>query len=294
VTALVLELLEQVGEAVRWCFLSARAVLSRRAIPLPQGFATVTLTTYRARQWAAMLAVDSLSRGSVRPAHVVLFVDGRVYKREHLPFPLAVLVRRGVELVLLGEDYGSYTKLPLWEWEPRSDALPVVTMDDDVIYPPDWLLRLSEEAVKGGQDLLCYAARHIACNPAGEFAPYVEWGPIGGTDARYDALPLGVYGVLYRRDALEAIRAKGVQFRNLAPNVDDLWFRFCTIERGIKARRIVDEQVEFATVPFTEGKGLWHENVQQGGNDRKLARIAPLFDLAFLRPDRTTSSGGMR
>jgi hypothetical protein len=285
VIGLVRELLKYVREAARWCFLSARAVFSRSMIPLPQGFATVTLTTYGARQWAAMLAVDSLARGRVRPAQVVLFVDGSRYRREHLPFPLAVLVRRGVEVVLLDQDYGSYTKLPLWVWSPESVALPLVTMDDDVLYPADWLQRLRDEADKGGQDLLCYSARRMTCNAAGEFAPYVEWGPVPDMDARYDVLPLGVYGVLYRREALEAIRARGAQFRNLAPNVDDLWFRFCTIERGILARRIVDHQVEFLTVPFTEGEGLWHENVQQGGNDRKLARIAPLFDLAHLRTE---------
>jgi len=269
-------------EGARWCFLAARAVLSRRVIPLPHGYATVTLTTHRARHWAAMLAVDSLARGALRPARVVLFLDGRSYSREHLPFPLAVLARRGVDVVCLDEDYGSYTKLPVFAWSPEPQQMPVITMDDDVLYPSDWLLRFRDSAALGGNEILCYHARAITLDDAGAFAPYLQWELVRHTEARYDLLPLGVYGVLYTRDALEAIRRKGLAFR-IAPNVDDLWFRLCTIERGIKARRVVSDVVRFPPAPFTERAAIYPGNVFGGGNDRKIALIAPLFDLSVLR-----------
>jgi len=275
-------MLDNSREALRWCYLVARAVLSRRMIPHPQGYGTVTLTTYRARQWAAMLAADSVGRGTLRPARMVLFVDGRSYQPERLPFPLAVLRRRGVEIVCLDEDYGSYTKLPLFVWRPDPERMPVITVDDDVLYPSDWLQCLRDAALAGGSDVLCYHARRIRVDGAGAFAPYVDWELVQHTDAGYDILPLGVYGVLYRKEAVDAIRNKGLAFR-AAPNIDDLWFRFCTIERGIMARRIVAPLARYAPVPFTGRTAIYPGNVFGGGNDRKLALIAPLFDLTPLR-----------
>ena len=273
-------------ELARWCWLSARAILSRRRIPAPGGFATVTLTTYGPRQWEAMLAVDSLSRGRVQPARVVLFLDGTRYNRAHLPFPLAVLARRGVEVVCLDKDYGSYKKLPLFAWFPEADQLPAITIDDDVLYPPDWLEGFQAEAADGTNDVLCYRARRITFDETGAFAPYQKWEFVRDGDSRHDVLPNGAYGVLYRREALEAIRDKGMAFLELAPNADDLWFRLCTLERGIPARPLRGGQAVCTAVPFTEDNALWPGNALAGGNDQKLARIAPLFDLSCLNDKR--------
>ncbi len=88
--------------------------------------------------------------------------------------------------------------------------------------------------------------------------------------------------MLYRREALEAIRDKGLAFRELAPNADDLWFRLCTLEHGIEARTLKGGQTVCAAVPFTEESALWPGNALGGGNDQKLSRIVPLFDLSPL------------
>ncbi len=276
----------RIREFARWCWLSARAVLSRRTIPEPAGFATVTLTTYGPRQWAAMLAVDSLSRGRRRPARVVLFLDGTKYTREHLPFPLTVLARRGVEIVCLDADYGSYKKLPLFAWYPRSDQMPVITIDDDVLYPSDWLQGFEAETAIGGTDVLCYRARRITFDATGGFAPYQTWEFVRDGGSRFDVLPNGAYGILYPQDALEAIRNKGMAFRELAPNADDLWFRLCTLERGIAARTLHGGIAVCSAVPFTEDTALWPGNTLGGGNDQKFARITPLFDLSLLNTER--------
>ena len=267
----------------KWCWLSARAVLSRRRIPHPGGYATVTLTTYGPRQWAAMLAVDSLSRGRMRPARVVLFLDGTKYDRSRLPFPLAVLARRGVEVVCLDQDYGSYKKLPLFAWYPRLRRDAGDHGRRRRALPGGLAARIPGRAGRATRnDVLCYRARRITFDGNGAFAPYQQWEFVRDGDTHYDVLPNGAYGVLYRREALEAIRNKGMAFLELAPNADDLWFRLCTLEGGMRARTLRGGTSVCPAVPFTEDNALWPVNALAGGNDQKLARIAPLFDLSRL------------
>ena len=277
--------LTTVREYLRYCWLCVRAVLSPQRIPDTHGYATVTLTTYGPRQWAAMLAVDSLSRGLTRPRRVILFLDAS-YAGKPRPFPLAVLARRGVEIVCLDADYGSYKKLPLFAWYPGADEMPVITVDDDVLYPDTWLQGFKHEAAVGDSAVLCYRARRITFEENGDYAPYQRWEFVRDGGPRFDVLPNGAYGVLYRREALEAIRNKGMAFRELAPNADDLWFRLCTLEQGLAARILGDGETIWPAVPFTEETALWPGNTLGGGNDKKFAMIAPLFDLACLRGER--------
>lgn len=278
----------RVRRGLRWLTLASRAMLSQRLISDSiDGFGTVTVTTYEPRQWSALLTLDAVSRGKVRPKRVVMFLDRPHYDAARLPLPIAALVRRGVTVFMLDRDDGSYKKLPLFAWTPPDPYEAVITIDDDVLYPADWLAGLRDAASTFDDDVLFYRGRTIRRDHLGNFLPYTEWPLITHDNSRLDVLPTGVGGVLYRRTALQAIAEKGTGFRELAPNADDLWFRLCTIERNIKARQIAPTAANFPITPFSEENALLVENMADGGNDSKLARIAPLFRLESLYGEST-------
>ncbi|MDH5315501.1 MAG: glycosyltransferase family 2 protein [Gemmatimonadota bacterium] len=259
-----------------------RALLSRRSIPDPGGRGTISCTTYGPREWAALLAIDSLSRGTARPVRVILFLDGPDYDLAALPLPFRALRRRGVEVRLVEHKDGAFNKLPAADWPDIGREPPVLTIDDDNFLEPDWLAGLLEAHDRHPEAVICYRARLMGLTPTGELTPYNSWPVLMEESDSIRLMPTGVCGALYPPKAFEAISRKGTGFRGLATN-DDLWFRFCAIENGIPARLIRPADRPLRKIPFTQGTALWRYHQSGDTNDRLVAALLPLFDLQALR-----------
>ena len=109
----------------------------------------VSLTTYGTRIRWSHLAIESIARGSLTPSRTGLWLDDEA-AFARLPRPLRRLRRRGLE-IRLSENLGPHTKyFPFIE---ASDSFtgPLVTADDDTIYPRFWLERLAQERLIDGE-----------------------------------------------------------------------------------------------------------------------------------------------
>lgn len=274
-------ILRHPGETALWLRQLGTALLSQRRIVSTTGYGTVTCTTFPARQWAALVALDSISRGEILPARVALFLDKPTYGQGRLPFPIRRLAKRGVEVILLDQDDGSYKKLPVFTWGFEDTPMPVVSVDDDTVYPPAWLAGFKQAALESPLCVLCYRGRRMRIAPQGDPAPYAEWDLVRHALARRWSLPTGVGGILYPRPALEAIRDRGTGFRTQARNVDDLWFRLCTLEAGLLVRQVRPSPANFRAIAFTGETALYPANAAGGGNDQAMQQFRQLFNLGF-------------
>jgi len=259
-----------------------RALLSGRRIADPSGRGTITCTTYGPRQWSSLLTLDSLSRGTVRPARVLLFLDQPHYDIRALPLSIRALRRRGVEVRLVPHDDGSFKKLPVAESPDIGQQAPVITVDDDTFLERDWLAGLLRAHEGHPDTVLCYRARRIVLDQGGGFAPYQTWPVVMEEETSRHLMPTGMGGILYPPRAIEAIRRKGTGFRGLVSNCDDLWFRFCTLEVGMPVRLLRPASRPLKKIPFTQSRALWRSNVSGPANDQAIAVLRPLFDLRRL------------
>ncbi|MCU1548155.1 MAG: glycosyltransferase, partial [Arthrobacter sp.] len=100
----------------------------------------VSLTTYGNRIHTVSVAIESIARGKVRPQRLLLWLQSPE-QFEARPASLRRLERRGLE-VLLSANYGSHTKYYPYVQSVERHTVPLVTSDDDVVYPPNWLARL--------------------------------------------------------------------------------------------------------------------------------------------------------
>lgn len=228
----------------------------------------VSLTTYGRRVQAVSLAIESIARGHVKPSRLILWLDDLALFANP-PKSLLRLKRRGLEIRLC-KNYGPHKKYyPFLERE-EVFSVPLVTADDDVIYPVSWLAGLQTAYEQFPNCVNCYRGRVMTLT-AGKIAPYREWPLCESADPSYRTVATGVSGVIYPGALLEALKAAGTDFETRCPKADDLWLHVRAIRSGFHIRQIQRKPIHFPTIPGTQATSLWAENCAlDDGNDRQL------------------------
>lgn len=245
----------------------------------------VSLTTYNERSVHVHLTIESIASGSVRPSRLILWIDDEALRR-NLPKTLRRLQKRGLE-VKLCKSYGPHTKYyPYIESQPAFDT-PLVTADDDVLYPRCWLKRLIEANQEYREAVNCYRARVIELDKNG-VRKYSELEHCNSTSPSFRHIALGVTGVIYPASFLTVLKRAGSDFENCCPKQDDVWLHVQALRAGYKVRQVVARlpYFSFHVVPGTQRTALSHENVTRGeGCDRQIRATYKETDIQLLRAD---------
>lgn len=241
----------------------------------------VSLTSYGSRIDTVHLAIESIARGTVRPARLILWIDS-VAHLAALPPALERQKARGLE-VLLATNYGPHTKYyPYVESQTRF-TVPIVTADDDILYPSDWLSGIMSASRAHPDSIVGYWIRRMSLGADGVPTTYTSWPYASDTRPHAANVPLGVSGVLYPTGMLEHLRENGDAFLSVAPHTDDLWLHAIALRSGVPVRQIADKPVHFLTLPGTQEVTLASENLAGSGNDRVVAGLYSRADLEKVR-----------
>lgn len=237
----------------------------------------VSLTTYGKRARVVYLAIESIARGRVLPSRLILWVDDAALY-ENPPGALLRLRRRGLEIKLC-RNYGPHKKYyPYVESQSVFNA-PLVTADDDVIYPRSWLAGLMAAHRQFPDCVNCYRARVITLRD-GKIAPYRQWPLCRSDRAGLTTVSTGVSGVIYPVALLGDLKSAGTAFESCCPKADDLWLHVQAIRAGCYIRQIQPKPIHFPLIPGTQETSLYAENCAfDDGNDRQLAVTYEARDL---------------
>lgn len=238
---------------------------------------TVALTSHGARLSEVFYTLESIAAGSLKPSRLTLWIDHRLY-HGGLPTSLQRLQARGVE-VLPCTDTGPHTKYLPMVMSANGCDRPLVTADDDQLYPTDWLARL-HQAWQSEPDLIhCYRAHEITLTSQGELEPYRQWPGCTSRQASHLHFATGVSGVIYPVAMLKALRAANTEFSTCCPRADDIWLNVVALRQGIKVRQLGWLPRSFYEIPGTRAQGLANSNVAGGGNDVQLQQTYSPADL---------------
>ena len=241
----------------------------------------VSLTTYGRRIPLAFAAVESIGLGSVRPRRLVLWLD-READLLDLDRRLARLVERGLE-VRLSANYGPHTKYYPYVRDLWSGEGALVTADDDIIYPPNWLFLLQRGHRAAPVDVHCHRGHRIEVS-AGAIVPYGQWRGVRGTEAAPTVFATGVSGVIYPPAMLGLLKSLGEEFASRCPKADDIWLHFVAVDNGIGIRQLRPRGRHFPVVADSQVDKLQNDNVAGSGNDRQIAATYTPAAIARLNP----------
>jgi hypothetical protein len=240
----------------------------------------VSLTSHSGRISQAFAAIESIGSGKARPQRLILFLD-RAFANEELPLTLKRLCKRGLEVIFC-EDMGPHTKyFPYIQSQLKFNS-PLVTADDDIMYPAYWLENLIKAWKANPLEINCFRARKISLTESG-FEPYSKWKMCRSTEASISHFATGVSGVIYPPAYLDSLKNAGDAFRDCCPKADDIWLHVIAIRAGFKIRQINKKSRHFPIVPKSSGTALMATNLYQGHNDIQIKKSYTVQDIGMIR-----------
>ena len=246
----------------------------------PEGEVIVSLTSYGKKLQQVYLTIESLLNQTVKPNRIILWLDKNNYaSSKSIPSTLISQRNRGLEIRLC-EDLRSYKKLvPALETFPEAI---VITVDDDMIYPLDFIEGLYRAYQNDPGKVYFYRGHYMLFDKSGAPRPYSEWVLHGAEGCSIFNVPTGVSGILYSPHCYhEDMLAKDL-FLRLCPYADDIWFKVMTYMKGTLCEKIDVFNYEKSFVPLDVDNqtSLQMINVVKGGNDVQIRKVFNYYHIS--------------
>ncbi|MDR1305831.1 MAG: hypothetical protein LBK76_11515 [Verrucomicrobiales bacterium] len=241
----------------------------------------VSLTSFPQRMTDVHYCLYSLLTQKLKPNRVVLWLSPEEFPRLEADVPEKVLRLRefGLEIHWCEDNLKPYNKL-IHSLETFPDAV-IVTADDDIFYPNDWLGKLYAAYLRRPELIHCHLVDRVTVDEHGEPAPYPQWGQGYGTSVLN--LLMGFCGVLYPPRVLHPDVTRRELFQKLCPTGDDLWFWAMAVLHGTLVSRIANYTPYYINInqerhQLKNGeKTLMEENFLGGGNIRMFRALLAAY-----------------
>ena len=232
----------------------------------------VSLTTFPARGNNVYLCLNSILRQGVRAEKVILWLAKSQFPNKYdLPKSILNLEKYGLDIRFC-DDLKSYKKV-FYAAQEYSDKI-IVTADDDVLYPENWLDNLIKTSRLYPNCVVCYRAHRVVFD-GDNVAPYSQWiGMSPNEKGPSKALvPIGVGGVLYPRAFFNGVELNAKTICEICPTTDDLWLKILGVLRGYKAVKVHANSIEWFTIKSSQKVTLVSQNVNCNLNDISLKKL---------------------
>lgn len=241
----------------------------------------VSLTSYGERVNTVSTTIYTLIKQSLQPEKIVLWLARDEFKNGVIDLPdhlISLLEECDWFDIMFCDDLKSHKKYfyAMKMWPEKT----IITTDDDVFYPTNWLQSLYEAHSKNHKCVICNVARQMTIDTNGILAPYETWDEVKKSSGPSIMLcPIGVGGVLYPPDSLKKEYLFDEKFiRNNCFNADDLWLKMMGVMKGTLVVRTGAYTHPFLEVKGTSKNKLSSSNVLENKNDIQLRNIISRFN----------------
>jgi hypothetical protein len=248
-------------------YIFRRVAKVRHSLP---GHLVVSLTSYEPRFPTLELTLRRILQQSIEPDETVLWLTEE--DKARLPDGVLALCSAGLT-IRVTKDLRSYKKIiPTLQIYPDSF---IVTLDDDICYPPDTVEQLLS-AYRNPSEILCRRAHKPAYDTDGKLLPYNAWQHQVADETGPDLFFTGCAGTLFPPHTLSPEVLSEAEFMELAPYADDVWLFWMARLAHTPIRRVGSKD-ELAVWPGSEEQALYLTHNAGGGNDRAIAALAARY-----------------
>lgn len=233
----------------------------------------ISLTSYPARINTVNHAIESLLNQTMKADKVILWLAPEQFpnKEKDLPPQLLELKEKGLTIDWY-YDIKSYKKLiPTLKKYP---AAIIVTADDDIIYPQDWLKKLYTSYVSEKNIIWCHRAHRITMEKTSKISKYKQWNHcLKISEPSYRNFCTTGGGVLYPPNSFYKDVLDEKKIMELAPYADDIWFWSMLILNKKKISIVPQNMSSLNLIQETQVTALWHQNVVNNENDIQIQNV---------------------
>jgi hypothetical protein len=234
----------------------------------------VSITTIAERLYKVHLCIESLLRQSLKPDYLMLWVS---VTEDMIPKKLDRLKQRGLQIKFC-KDIRSHRKI-IYTLKENPQSI-IVTADDDLFYPRDWLKQLYDAYQEEPQYIHCHRAHLMIKDPGGKLKKYNEWNALS-PGIRLPSLfiwPVGMYGVLYPPHSLSDEVLNEEVFMRLSPYSDETWAKAMSLLKGTQCKKVSPFCPQYTHIRGVRGKSLNKIN-SEGKKDEQIQAVFEYFNL---------------
>lgn len=241
----------------------------------------VSFTSYPLRMNEIKYMIYSIIKQEFKADKIILWLSNEEFPNKEKDIPDDVLRFKefGLEIRWCKNIY-SYKKLIPTLKEFPNDI--IVTADDDIFYPQNWLKKLYEHHLKYPKEIIVHRARKMIFKNHKEFTDYVTWQLITDeSDASYLTFMTGAGGILYPPHVLSNEVFNEDKFMDLCKYGDDIWFWAMAIINHRKFRVVKDcfydlVYINPAREVLLKEETLWLKN-RKGSNDKQIHNMLKAY-----------------
>lgn len=237
----------------------------------------VSFTSIPSRLKVLHLTVRSLLAQELAPEKIFLWLNESL--SEDVPSKLKLLLSDRFEIRYSNESCAHRKLVESLRLYPQRV---IVTCDDDVMYPSDWLAHLWRDHLGFPRDIIAHECRCIRYDNQHGFQPYNEWVGEAPGACQSGTLAIGYGGTLYPPASLHDDVCNSVLYDRLAPRADDLWFKAMSLLKGTRTRRATSPVTKPIPIMFSQQVSLKKHNVREDGNSIQWQQLDSHYDLARL------------
>ena len=196
---------------------------------------TVSLTSYPKRIREVKYTLYSLLNQEVKPDKLVLWLSKTEFpnREQDLPEEILDFLKYGLTIKWC-DTLKSYKKLLPSLKEYPNDV--IVTADDDLYYPKEWLKLLYDYHIEYPNEILTHRSRRISFKE-NNITKYLDWEL---SENEEEASFLNFFttggGVLFPPNSFSKIAEDREIYEKICPNGDDIWFWGMAILNDTKIR----------------------------------------------------------
>lgn len=239
----------------------------------------VSLTTYKQRIHWVYLPITSILLGTIRPKKIKLYLSEVEFpnKWKDLPRELLELEKLGLEIEFRTKNLKSHKKY-CYSFREYSE-FKIITIDDDIIYPADFLERvLSINKKLPKLSIVSFLGMNMEMDEHGKFQSYSSWKYIHEVRNDTNTIIMGGYGCLYNspgellkffieKDAITDFETG-----------DDIYLYYLARKSGMENYVFGDRYKRFFPIlPWAQKTNLYEENIGGGKNDIMLKKMQEML-----------------
>ncbi|MBU2929552.1 hypothetical protein [Winogradskyella psychrotolerans] len=239
----------------------------------------VSLTSFPARIDVVHLAIRSVLNQTKKPKQVVLWLANEQFPlgEQGLPNKLLELKPLGLKIDFC-EDIKAHKKY-FFSFQEYSENL-IVTVDDDIIYPRNFLEVLLDTHQKYPNCVVANRVRYMEVGADG-FKPYREWkiNKVDGDNPSKRIFSTGAGGVLYQPRFFQNsfYDIEGIKKTNCRN--DDIWLKSGQLANNVSVAFTNFYVRQFIEIPDSQKESLFSSNVFEADNDRQMDEIFKYFGI---------------
>lgn len=243
----------------------------------------ISLTSFPERTEELYYTLKSLLNQDCEVNKIIVWLASEQYPGRKISNKLRSLKKYGVEF-LFCDDLKSHKKY-YYAIQKFFDYI-LITVDDDVIYPENTVIKLLKCHERFPKSVVCNQARFIQIE-GNKFKKYSKWPvkiPKECLTPCFRILPIGEGGILYPVNALYKDVNNKELIENYCLSADDLWLKYMEVMNNTKA--VVSERFQrglnqVVLVNKKEKYTLHSENVLGGKNDDVLNKLNKIYPGVF-------------